>query len=138
MTPAPVVAPSPAIEPLAPADFAFEATVIVPAYNEAENIVAVIAEIRSLGRRYEVLVVDDCSTDGTLELAAAAGARVLQHPYNKGNGAAVKTGIRNARADKVVIIDGDGQHPAEMIPEIVSRLETYDLVVGARTRSSET
>lgn len=137
-----IVTPPPA-EPLSatigpPAPGVFEATIIVPAFNESENIAQVVAEIRALGRPYEILVVDDCSTDDTRDIALAAGARVLKHPYNKGNGAAVKTGIRNAKSDKVVIIDGDGQHPAEMIPEIVSRLDIYDLVVGARTRSSET
>ena len=116
----------------------FEATIIIPAYNEAENIAAVVEVVRQLGRPYEILVVDDSSTDGTGQIARSAGARVLQHPYNKGNGASVKTGIRNARAEKVVIIDGDGQHPAELIPEFVGLLDTYDLVVGARTRSSET
>lgn len=135
------VAPPPDPQPvplLPPSHARWEATIIIPAYNEAENIAAVIGTIRELGRPYEILVVDDCSTDGTAELAAQAGARVLRHPYNKGNGAAVKTGMRHALADKVVIIDGDGQHPAELIPEIVGRLEIYDLVVGARTRSSET
>ena len=68
------------------------------------------ARVRGRGAWREVLVVDDGSTDATAERAAAAGARVVRHPYNKGNGAAVKTGIREAQGDVVLLMDADGQH----------------------------
>ena len=84
----------------------------------------------------EVIVVDDGSRDGTAEAARAAGARVIRHPYNKGNGAAVKTGIRHASGEFVLILDGDGQHSPDDARRIVDRLGEYDLVVGARSSST--
>jgi glycosyltransferase involved in cell wall biosynthesis len=77
--------------------------------------------------------VDDGSSDQTGAEAEAAGARVIRHPYNKGNGAAVKTGIRHASGAFVLIVDGDGQHRPEDAARLVSHLATYDLVVGARS-----
>jgi glycosyltransferase involved in cell wall biosynthesis len=97
---------------------------------------SVIAELLAAAAWHEVIVVDDGSSDGTAEAATQAGARVVRHPYNKGNGAAVKSGIRAAGGEFILIIDGDGQHkPADAIT-LTSQLGDYDLVVGAR--SSET
>jgi glycosyltransferase involved in cell wall biosynthesis len=93
--------------------------------------------MKSLDCSYEVLVVDDGSDDATAARAQAAGAWVISHPYNIGNGAAVKTGIRHARGDVLVMLDGDGQHPPEDIPRLLAQLGPYDMVVGARTRDSE-
>jgi len=76
--------------------------------------------------------VDDGSVDGTSQAALAAGARVVRHPYNIGNGAAVKTGIREARGEWLVFMDADGQHAPEDIPRLLAGLEEYDMVVGAR------
>jgi glycosyltransferase involved in cell wall biosynthesis len=84
-----------------------------------------------------VIVVDDGSTDDTARLAADAGARVIRHPYNKGNGAAVKTGIRHATGEFVLILDGDGQHHPGDAVRLVSFLGDYDLVVGARSKESQ-
>ena len=111
-------------------------TVVIPAFNEAGAIASVIAELRAAGAWHEILVVDDGSTDGTADAAAGAGARVVKHPYNKGNGAAVKSAIRAATGEFILVIDGDGQHKPEDALRLVSRLGEYDLVVGAR--SSET
>jgi glycosyltransferase involved in cell wall biosynthesis len=88
------------------------------------------------GYAHEILVVDDGSQDGTAEAARRAGARVLQQPYNIGNGAAVKLGIRRASGDVIVLMDGDGQHQAEDIPRFLAELEQHDLVVGARGKTS--
>jgi glycosyltransferase involved in cell wall biosynthesis len=115
-----------------------EATsVIVPALNEAAAIGPVVAGLRAAGPWHEILVVDDGSTDATGEVARSEGATVIRHPYRKGNGAAVKSGIRRATGDYVLIVDGDGQHRPEDAVRIVSRLGEYDLVVGARSGSTQ-
>jgi glycosyltransferase involved in cell wall biosynthesis len=107
--------------------------VIIPAYNESAAISAVVDELRRTAPWREVIVVDDGSSDDTAIRADAAGARVLRHPYNIGNGAAVKTGIRHTDAPFVLVMDADGQHrPADAV-NIVSHLSPYDLVVGARS-----
>jgi glycosyltransferase involved in cell wall biosynthesis len=112
-------------------------SVIVPAFNEAGGIKEVVAALAEAEPWHEIIVVDDGSTDGTAERAAAAGAVVVRHPYNKGNGAAVKSGIRRATGEFVMIIDGDGQHRADDARRIVSRLGEYDLVIGARAASTQ-
>ena len=83
-----------------------------------------------------MIVVDDGSADETASVAATAGARVIKHPYNKGNGAAVKTGIRHASGEYMLIIDGDGQHTAADALALVAFLGEYDLVVGTRAGST--
>jgi glycosyltransferase involved in cell wall biosynthesis len=107
-------------------------TIVVPAFNEAASIGSVIAQLRAAAAWHEVLVVDDGSADATGRNAAAAGARVIRHPYNKGNGAAVKTAIRAVASDWIVIVDADGQHAPDDAVRLVSRLGEFDLVVGAR------
>lgn len=108
-------------------------SIVIPAMNEADAIGEVVAQLRRSAPWHEVLVVDDGSTDATAARAQCAGARVIRHPYNKGNGAAVKTGIRHARGEFVLILDGDGQHSPADACRIVARLGEYDLVVGARS-----
>jgi glycosyltransferase involved in cell wall biosynthesis len=112
-------------------------SIVIPAMNEEPAIGEVIAQLHAAAAWREVLVIDDGSCDATAARATAAGARVVRHPYNKGNGAAVKTGIRNAGGDYVLIIDADGQHsPADAL-RLVSRLGEYDLVVGARDAATQ-
>ena len=108
-------------------------SIIIPAYNEGRNIGAVVAAIRAVDPNYQILVVDDGSRDDTAEAARAAGAGVYRHPYNIGNGAAVKSGIRNASGEILVFMDGDGQHDPRDIPRLLEHLPAYDLVVGARS-----
>jgi len=112
-------------------------SIVVPAFNEAASIASVVRDLRSAAPWLEIIVVDDGSTDETGARAAAAGARVARHPYNKGNGAAVKTGIRQATGAFVLIADGDGQHQPSDAARLVSHLDAYDLVVGARTASTQ-
>ena len=112
-------------------------SVIVPAFNESASIEALISGLRRAGSWHEILVVDDGSTDDTGRRAAQAGARVIRHPYNKGNGAAVKTGIRQATGGLVLILDADGQHPPSDAVRLVAGLGEYDLVVGARSSSTQ-
>ena len=122
---------------MADATGAADTSIVIPAYNEAVAIGAVVGDLLTSAGWREILVVDDGSTDDTGAQAAAAGARVIRHPYNKGNGAAVKTGIRHASGAHVLIIDADGQHaPADAI-RLVSHLGPYDLVVGARSTRSQ-
>lgn len=110
-------------------------TIIIPAYNESLSIVDTILEIKDLNGNFEIIVVDDGSTDGTFELAVETGVKVLRHVTNRGYGASLKTGIKNAAFDIIVITDADGTYPNAEIPNLVKILfdESYDMVVGART-----
>ena len=116
-------------------------SIVIPAYREEKAISSVVRDIRRVmdmtGRSYEILVVDDGSDDETAGEAERAGARILSHPYNIGNGAAVKTGIRNARGEILITLDGDGQHSPEDIPRLLEKMDAYDMAVGARTGTSE-
>jgi glycosyltransferase involved in cell wall biosynthesis len=105
--------------------------------NEADAIGTVVSRLRDAAAWREIIVVDDGSMDDTAEKAREAGACVVRHPYNKGNGAAVKTGIRRASGDFVLIIDADGQHPPEDAQRIAARLGDFDLVIGARATATQ-
>ena len=107
-------------------------TVVVPAFNEAESIANVVTALLAAAPWHEVLVIDDGSTDRTGAAAEGAGARVVRHPYNKGNGASVKTAIRSSTTEWIAIVDGDGQHPSEDALRLASRCGEFDLVIGAR------
>jgi glycosyltransferase involved in cell wall biosynthesis len=108
-------------------------SIVIPAFNEAASIAAVIDALRAAAAWHEILVVDDGSRDDTVARASAAGARVIRHPYNKGNGAAVKTGIRHATGRFILIMDADGQHAVADAVRILSYVDEYELVVGARS-----
>ncbi len=111
-------------------------SVIIPACDEEGSIAAVLSEVGGvLGScgEHELVVVDDGSTDMTARAASEAGARVIAHASNRGYGAALKTGIRAARYDRIVITDADGTYPASFIPGLLSALEECDMAVGART-----
>ena len=112
-------------------------SIVIPAYNEMHNIGAVVTEIKRLHPDAEVIVINDGSTDDTAEVAHNAGAIVYSHPYNIGNGAAVKTGIRMAKGDILVFLDGDGQHRPEDIQTMLGFFPEYDMVVGARNMSGQ-
>jgi len=115
-----------------------DVTIILPAFNEEQAIADTIHSLKSLYPDYEILVVDDGSTDGTAQKAIEAGATVCRHPYNIGNGAAVKTGIRRARGEYVIMMDADGQHDPEDVKKLLEYRENYDMVVGARSKESTT
>ena len=116
-------------------------SVVVPAYNEEDIIGDIIERITDTLTKteysFEVIVIDDGSTDETGIYAEEAGANVIRHPYNIGLGAAIKTGIRNTQGEIILMLDADGQHSPEDIPRLLEKIDPYDLVVGARTKESD-
>lgn len=119
-------------------------SIVLPAKNESQSIgitvKRIIAQIENIKFKIgiEVLVVNDGSTDDTAAVAQAAGARVVHHPYSKGNGAAIKTGTRAAKGEVLVFMDADGQHDPADIPRLLSELnQGNDMVVGARQKGSQ-
>ena len=118
-------------------DLRSEVTIIIPAYNEAEHVAAEIREVeRALagsGWTFEILVVDDGSTDGTAEAAATTGVRVLRRAENRGYGAALKLGVEAAQYEWILITDADGTYPASAIPALLDHASRHEMVVGART-----
>jgi glycosyltransferase involved in cell wall biosynthesis len=111
-------------------------SVVIPAHNEEKAIGAVLDELRAVlkGQTYEIIVVDDGSTDNTAKIVQEKDSvKLIQHPYNKGYGTALKTGLKNATNDLILTIDGDGSYPVKAIPELLKEADKYDMVVGART-----
>ena len=115
----------------------FSVSVVIAALNEGATISGVVERIRIHCPGAEVLVIDDCSTDDTAARAEAAGARVIRRPYTLGQGAGVKTGVRAASGEIVVLIDGDGQHDPADIPRLLDLIGPYDLVIGERDRAGQ-
>jgi glycosyltransferase involved in cell wall biosynthesis len=113
-------------------------SIVLPAKNESGAIGKTIAQIQHLKSAHEIIVVNDGSTDNTKEIAEQAGAKVVTHPYSKGNGAAIKAGARVATGDVIIFMDADGQHDPQDIPRLLEKIEHgYDLVVGARQKGSQ-
>ena len=112
-------------------------SIIIPAYNEAGIIENIVSDIIALYPSYEIIVINDGSTDNTAGEARRAGAKVFSHPYNIGNGAAIKSGIRVATGNILVFMDGDGQHNPGNIAELLKFLPEYDMVVGARKKNNQ-
>ena len=108
-------------------------SIVIPAFNEEGSIGHIVMRIRDIVPDAEVIVVDDGSEDGTAAVAREAGAIVVSHPYNIGNGAAIKTGIRNSNGNILVFMDADGQHDPADIEAMLSHFPDYDMVVGARS-----
>ncbi len=114
-----------------------EASIIIPTYNEREGIPQVIEALQLLrkthGNQWEIIIIDDGSTDGTSELIGNLQDIVLlRHPFNRGYGAAIKTGIRHAKYNTLIISDADGTYPVQDIPRLLAQLSKNDMVVGAR------
>ncbi len=113
-------------------------SIVIPAYNEAnaiaETIQAAETAFAESGHDFEIIVVDDCSTDETRARAQETNARVIAHPTNKGYGNALLTGIRNARHPWIAITDADGTYPIDALPEMLQTASErgYDMYVGAR------
>ncbi len=113
-------------------------SVIIPAYNEETGIQSTLESLVAgkYHEKYEIIVVDDGSDDRTKEICESFPIRVVSHTVNKGYGAALKTGIRKATADKVVFMDSDGQHNPKYLDQLVEMLEEYEMVIGCRTEDS--
>ncbi len=113
-------------------------SVIIPAKNEGKGLASVLAGVKAVLPDAEVILVDDGSMDDTADVARAAGATVVSHAYSKGNGAAIKSGIRASTGDTLVMMDADGQHPPQSIPALLEKFRSgFDMVVGARTASGQ-
>lgn len=113
-------------------------SIVLPAKNESKGLALILPKIFHLYPSAEVIVVNDASTDSTEVVAADHGAKVVTHPYGKGNGASIKSGLRAATGDVVVCMDADGQHQPEEISILLDKLaEGFDMVVGARNRSGQ-
>lgn len=108
-------------------------SIIIPVYNEGQTIGNLVSDIKSRYPHFDIIVIDDGSTDSTADTAQRAGAIVYSHPYNIGNGAAIKSGIRVATGDILVFLDGDGQHDPEDIEVLIRDIPEFDMVVGARS-----
>ncbi len=115
-------------------------SVVIPAFNEGEHVADQVREVqrvlRETGWKFEIIVVDDGSTDGTAEAAATTGARVLRRNRNRGYGASLKLGIRESAYDWILITDADGTYPVEAIPGMLEQSRGQAMVVGARTGST--
>lgn len=121
-------------------------SIVIPMYNEKEAVPQLLGHLSTTlafecpNMTYEIIVVDDGSSDGSAETVKAienATVRLCQHPYNIGNGAAVKTGMRQAEGEYILMMDADGQHKPEDIPRLLEHIDRYDMVVGARTKDSD-
>ena len=113
-------------------------TIIVPAYNEEEGLSIILEKIfRVTNNSYEVIVVDDGSSDNSTGVASQFPCRLIKHEVNQGKGAALQTGIRHARGERIIFIDADDTYPAENIPHMAEQLEPYDIVYGSRFYGKE-
>ena len=112
-------------------------SIVIPAYNEegaiAEEIDRIHSELANVDFRYELIVVDDGSKDRTAEIASQKRCRLLRQPQNRGYGAALKRGIKDARSELVLITDADGTYPPSAIAKLWALRDSHDMVVGSRT-----
>lgn len=111
-------------------------SIVIPAYNEAKAIGMVLDEVRKVMEElkafYEIIVVDDGSTDGTGEIAKSKGAKLVRHHRSQGSGSARRSGILAAKGEIVLMLDADGSYPASSIPAILRPFPEADQVIGAR------
>lgn len=116
----------------------YKISIVIPAKNEAENLAGFLPRHLRVMPDAKCIVVNDGSTDATRSICEQHGVKVVNHPYSKGNGAAIKTGARTASGEIIVFLDGDGQHKPEDIPRLLTELENgFDMVIGARDRASQ-
>lgn len=133
------VAPAPATPQ--PVVKAVDLAIILPAFNEADGIEATLSRVQAVLRTFpgtsEIIVVDDGSKDGTGAKATAAGVRVISHAWNRGYGAALKTGVLATKAAAIMIMDADATYEPDAILRLYTQLDGSDMVVGSRSLRSE-
>ncbi len=113
-------------------------TIIIPAKNEANQLSRLLPSLQQRYPAAEIILINDGSTDNTIDICKSTSITCITHPYSMGNGAAVKTGARHASGDILVFMDGDGQHRPEDIQKLLDKLdEGYDMVVGARSAKGQ-
>lgn len=113
-------------------------SIILPCLNEAASLHTLLPKLKQFQPEAEIIVVDDGSRDDSAKIAVQYGARVISHPYSKGNGAAIKSGARAAQGDILIFMDADGQHQPDDITRLLELLaQNYDMVVGARDSGSQ-
>jgi glycosyltransferase involved in cell wall biosynthesis len=114
-----------------------QVSIVIPAYNEEAGISASLSNLfsvmKSTDLEFEIILVDDGSKDKTSEIAEGFDVKVIRQEYNRGYGAALKAGIEQAKYDLIAITDADGTYPSNRLPELISFMGDYDMVVGART-----
>jgi len=114
-----------------------EISVVIPAYNEEKGIGQVLDRVegilRESGWSYEIIVVNDASTDGTGQVLTGRNIKAIEHRENLGYGASLKDGITAAKYEHILITDADGTYPSEAIPCLLAKTGDFDMIVGART-----
>lgn len=111
-------------------------SIIIPAYNEEANLGQVLDNLKDLPGCAEIIVIDDGSIDNTADIAQKRDVSLIQHSFNMGYGASLKTGILAAKTDYVITVDSDGQHRSKDVQVISDHAQQYDMVVGVRDKSS--
>lgn len=113
-------------------------SIILPCHNESASLSVVLEKLNHLYPDAELIVVDDASDDNSADIAETTGAKVIRHPYNMGNGAAIKSGARAASGDILVFMDADGQHHPEDISRLLAEIDAgYDMAIGARSAQTQ-
>ncbi len=110
-------------------------SIVIPVFNEEKSLKSIVNELQQVLPQAEIIVVDDKSTDNSLEIAKQTGARVFSHKYNQGYGAAIKTGIKRAKHENIGIIDADATYSPKDFLKLLKYVPDYDMVVGAREKS---
>jgi glycosyltransferase involved in cell wall biosynthesis len=116
----------------------YDVSVIIPVYNEETGIKLLLEKMQAmkLHEKYEIIIINDGSTDRSVDVIKDFPVKIYSHNVNKGYGAALKTGIRKAHGKKVVILDSDGQHDPAQISQMADMLDEHEMVIGTRDKDS--